>query len=42
MALSENPAEFGEPDFILLQDITEEALLKNLKHRFQKGKVRDS
>ena len=38
MALSE-PAEFGLPDFILLSDITEEALLQNLQLRFEKGKV---
>ena len=38
MALSE-PAEFGLPDFILLSDITEEAFLKNLQLRFEKGKV---
>ena len=38
MALSE-PAEFGHPDFILLDDITEEAFLENLKLRYEKGKV---
>ena len=42
MALSENPEEFGQPDFILLQEITEEAFLKNLKFRYEKGKVSDS
>ena len=38
MALSE-PAEFGHPDFILLDEITEEAFLANLKLRYEKGKV---
>lgn len=39
MALSE-PAEFGHPDFILLDEITEDAFLANLKLRYEKGKVR--
>ena len=38
MALSE-PAEFGHPDFILLEEITEAAFMANLKLRYEKGKV---
>ena len=38
MALSE-PAEFGHPDFILLDEVTEAAFMANLKLRYQKGKV---
>ena len=38
MALSES-AEFGHPDFILLDEITEDAFLANLKLRYEKGKV---
>ena len=41
MALSE-PAEFGHPDFILLEKVNEAAFMANLKLRFEKGKVRDS
>ena len=39
MALSENPDEFGHPDFILLDDLTEECLLQNLRKRYEKGRV---
>ena len=38
MALSE-PAEFGHPDFILLDEVTEAAFMANLKLRYEKGKV---
>ena len=40
MALSE-PAEFGHPDFILLEKANEAAFMANLKLRFEKGKVRN-
>ena len=39
MALMESAAEFGQPDFILVDEITEEAFLANLKLRYEKGKV---
>ena len=38
MALSE-PAEFGHPDFILLDEVSEAAFMVNLKLRYEKGKV---
>lgn len=38
MALSE-PAEYGQPDFILVDEISEEAFLANLKLRYEKGRV---
>ena len=39
MALSESAAEFGQPDFILVDEISEEAFMANLKKRYEKGKV---
>ena len=39
MALSE-PAEYGHPDFILLDEVSENAFMTNLKLRYEKGKVR--
>ncbi len=41
MALSE-PAEYGQPDFILVDEISEESFLANLKLRYEKGRVRES
>lgn len=38
MALSE-PAEFGLPDFILVDEVSEDAFMANLKRRYEKGKV---
>ena len=38
MALSE-PVEFGHPDFILLDEVTEDAFMANLKQRYEKGRV---
>ena len=39
MALSESTAEFGQPDFILVDEISEEAFMANLKKRYERGKV---
>lgn len=39
MALTEDPAVFGHPDFILLDNITKEAFMANLKKRYEKRKV---
>ena len=38
MALSE-PAEYGLPDFILVEEISEKGFMENFKQRYQKGKV---
>ena len=32
-------AEFGKADFVLLDEVTKEAFMANLKHRYLKGKV---
>ena len=32
-------AEYGKADFVLLDQLTEEAFMQNLKLRFQKGKI---
>ena len=32
-------AEYGKADFVLLDQLTEEAFMHNLKLRFQKGKI---
>lgn len=38
MATFSSP-EFGKADFVLLDEVTEEHFMRNLKHRFQKGKI---
>ena len=32
-------AEFGKADFVLLEEVTKEAFMENLKLRYMKGKV---
>ena len=31
--------EYGKADFVLLDELTEDAFMQNLKLRFQKGKI---
>ena len=38
MATFSSP-EFGKADFVLLDEVTEEHFMRNLKLRFQKGKI---